>query len=94
MWKTAGEIWKKYLILIYQYCLEKKSNEFNSTELVDQFNITLSMINRILTKLKKKRLILVQSDKKSLRNKRHLIGQIPRNYKITEVGEKMAKSLI
>ncbi|KKK46380.1 hypothetical protein LCGC14_1687180 [marine sediment metagenome] len=92
MWKRAGEIWKKYLILIYQYCLEKKSNEFNSTELVDQFNITLSMINRILTKLKKKRLILVQSDKKSLRNKRHLIGQIPRTIKSQKWEKKWLKA--
>ena len=89
-----GEIWKKYLILIYQYCQEKKSNEFNSIELVDQFNITQSMINRILSKLKINRLIIVQSEKKSLRDKRYIIGQIPRTYKITEVGEKMAKSLI
>jgi len=89
-----GEIWKKYLILIYQYCQEKKSNEFNSIELVDQFNITQSMINRILSKLKINRLIIVQSEKKPLRDKRYIIGQIPRTYKITEVGEKMAKSLI
>lgn len=89
-----GEIWKEYLILIYQFSLGKKSNIFNSIELVDQFNITQSMINRILSKLNKKGLIRVHSEKKPLRDQQYIIGQIPRTYKFTEVGKNTAKNLI
>ena len=52
------------------------------------------MINRILLKLKSKSLIIILSKKTPLRDKRLIKGQIPRTYKITSVGEKMAKNLI
>lgn len=86
-----GEIWKNYLILIYLYSKKKKSDDFNSKELVDQFDITLSMTNRILKELKLKGLIKMIEEKRPILNSNLIIGQSSRKYQLTSKGIKLAQ---
>jgi len=88
-----GEIWKKYLILIYLYSKKKQADEFNSKELVDLFDIKLGMTNKVLTELKLKGLINMTEEKRAIFNGNVIIGQSPRKYQLTSKGINLAQEL-
>jgi DNA-binding MarR family transcriptional regulator len=89
-----GEIRKKYLTLIYLYSKKKNDINFDSKELVEQFDITLTMNIRVLKELKSKGFIKLVDEKKPIFNGNLLIGQSPRKYQLTDKGLNLARELL
>ena len=81
-----GEKWKKYLVDIYKYCKNKCDFHFNSLELNNAFQVGIHAINKNLKLLLNHNLIQLINEKKPLRKGKLIIGQIPRLYKLTNLG--------
>jgi len=89
-----GKGWKYYLIHIYNVCINKGLNEFNTNELASSLNISQKGVNQYLPILINKNLIELIQDETPIWQGNLIIGHVPRIYKLTDIGFQKARNII
>ncbi|MFX0023405.1 MAG: hypothetical protein ACFE9S_13845 [Candidatus Hermodarchaeota archaeon] len=89
-----GEIWKKYLLIIYYISRNKTKNIVETTELREFINRTRQNINKILAELIEKNLIKILQEAKWIKSGIDFVGRKPRKFKLTEKAEGLVSKLL
>lgn len=80
----TGEVWKKYLFIIYYFSKKKKKDIIESTELCNYMKRTRQTTNRVLRELLGKNLIEILKETDWIKSGIRFKGRTPKKFQLTK----------